>query len=157
MSKTYYEKVGKRYKPIAQHDKLFNSFPYGTHLVICRPNSTSYRYNVDTLIAPMIAAGMYAEDAMARAIGEKMATVNLQRKPITKEQHKLWKKLEESFMEKDLPLYMPASIESARAGISALEQEVEKMLTNPAVKSAYDQFMLVWKLTKEQEDKKHDE
>lgn len=150
MKKIFYEKIGKRYKPVKEYDdELTRAFTKGAHLVVCRPGSISYTHRIDPMFAPMLAAGTYAEDAMARAISEEMATLRLESHPITKEQHKLWSQLAESFMETDLLLYRPASIESARAGIAALEKEVEKMLSVPAVKKAYEQFMLVWKLTKE--------
>jgi hypothetical protein len=32
-----------------------------------------------------------------------------------------------------------------------MQVEADKMLTNPAVKKAWDYFMMVWALTKEQE------
>jgi len=150
MKKIFYEKVGKRYKPVKEYDdEIMGSFPIGTHVVVCRPGATSYTYKVDPAIAPLLAAGKYAEDDMAQTISKEMAKVSLQNMPITKEQQELWQKLAASFKQTDIPLYRNASIETARAGIKALEQEVEKMLTVPAVKLAYDHFMLIWKLTKQ--------
>jgi hypothetical protein len=153
MKKIFYEKVGKRYKPVKEYDDiLMSAFPKGTHVVVCRLGATSYTYNVDPSIAPLLAAGKYAEDIMARTISEEMTKVNLQKTPITKEQQELWQKLAASFKQTDMPLYRNAAIETARAGIKALDAEVEKMLAVPAVKLAYDHFMLVWKLTKENDN-----
>ena len=41
--------------------------------------------------------------------------------------------------------------EAAEAGVKAMQDEADKMLTNPAVKKAWDYFMMVWSLAKEQE------
>jgi hypothetical protein len=38
-----------------------------------------------------------------------------------------------------------------RAGLEALQQEADKLMTNPAVKEAYNQFLFVCALTKQQE------
>ena len=36
MKKIYYEKVGRRYKPVAEYDPDYlDSFPKGSHLVMC--------------------------------------------------------------------------------------------------------------------------
>ena len=151
MKKVFYEKVGKRYKPIREYDDTFMSaFPKGTHLVVCKPNITSFMYNVEPAIAPMLAAGKYAEDEMSRAI-VKGLEMKPKQTPITDRQRELWTELKNSFAEQDFVIHGPAAADAAREGIKALEQEVEKMLTVPAVKLAYDHFMLVWALTKEQQ------
>jgi hypothetical protein len=41
----------------------------------------------------------------------------------------------------------------AEAGIKALQEEADKLMTNPAVRLAYEQFLLVCELTKKQVDK----
>jgi len=48
-------------------------------------------------------------------------------------------------------LEWPSYRDAAEAGVKAMQEEANKMLTNPAVKKAYDHFMLVWKMTKENE------
>ena len=151
MKKIFYEKVGKRYKPVKEYDsELMDAFPKGTHVVVCRPGTTSYAYNIDPAIAPMLAAGKYAEDEMSSAIVKAMEYKPKQQ-PITERQRELWQELKKSFADQDFTVHGASAAEAAQAGVKALEQEVEKMLTVPAVKSAYDHFMLVWKLTKEQQ------
>ncbi len=69
MKKIYYEKVGRRYVPVSEYDSEFlDAFPKGNHLVMCYPGGTSRRFRIDPALAPMIAAGRYAEDAICRAI-----------------------------------------------------------------------------------------
>lgn len=43
---TLYKKVGKRYKHVAEHEE-WDSYPKGSHLVVCQPGSTLRRFNVD--------------------------------------------------------------------------------------------------------------
>jgi hypothetical protein len=151
MKKVFYEKVGKRYKPVKEYDDtLMSAFPKGTHLVVCRPGITSYSYQIDPAFATMLAAGKYAEDEMSHAI-VKGLEMKPKQTPITNRQRELWDELQKSFAEQDFVIYGPAAADAAREGIKALEQEVEKMLTVPAVKLAYDHFILVWQLTKEQQ------
>ena len=65
----FYKKVGRKYVPVYEYDQtLMDSFPKGSHLVLCYPGGSSRRFNVDPAYAPMIAAGRVAEDAISKAI-----------------------------------------------------------------------------------------
>jgi hypothetical protein len=48
-------------------------------------------------------------------------------------------------------LEWPSAREACEAGVNAMQVEADKMLQNPAVKKAWDYFMMIWALTKEQE------
>ena len=149
VNKVFYEKVGKRYLPVKEYDDdLMRSFPEGACLVVCRPGVTSYKYVIDPALAPMLAAGKYAEDSMSGAIIKAME-YNPKHQPITIRQRELWQELKQSFADQDFTIHSVSAAEAAQAGIKALEQEVEKMLSVPAVQLAYDHFMTVWALTKE--------
>lgn len=149
MKKVFYEKVGKRYKPVKEYDsELMDAFHKGTTLVVCRPGTISYMHDINPMFAPMLAAGKYAEDKMSQAIVEGLM-VRPKTTPTTERQRELWTELKHSFADQDFVIHGPAAVAAAREGIKALEQEVEKMLTVPAVKLAYDHFMTVWQLTKE--------
>jgi hypothetical protein len=64
----FYEKVGRRYQPVAEYDNTFlDSFEKGNHLVMCYPGGTSRRFHIDPAYAAMITAGRVAEDAVCRA------------------------------------------------------------------------------------------
>ena len=68
MKKTFYEKIGKRYYPVREYDSdFYESFPKGSHLVICTSGGRITRCNIDPAIAPMLAAGQSIEGAMAKA------------------------------------------------------------------------------------------
>lgn len=149
MKKTFYEKVGRRYRPVHEYDQtLMDSFPKGTHLVICYPGGKSTRYNIDPAYAPMIAAGRIAEDSISEAI-RKASDLRPKRAPITAGQQQAWENLIKEFGEEARFLEWPSAREVAEAGVKAMSVEANKLLTNPAVKLAYDHFLMVAELTKE--------
>lgn len=152
--KVFYEKVGGRYKPVREYDSdLLSSMPKGTHLVVCRPGSVSTRYNIDPAFGPMIAAGRFAEDAISRTIMDQSAMrCKDSRKPITPEQLAAWNALQEAFGAEMYPLEYCSYSEAAEAGVKAMQVEAEKMLENPAVRKAWNNFMLIWQLTKESKE-----
>jgi ABC-type branched-subunit amino acid transport system substrate-binding protein len=150
VTKVYYEKVGGRYKPVSEYDSdLIDSFGKGSHLVICYPGGQSRRYNIDPDYAALIAAARVAEDAMIQAM-HKASELKPKQTPITEGQRKAWKKLAKEFGDELCTLNGASSYDIAQAGLKALEQEAANLLTNEAVKAAYDQFLFVCALTKQQ-------
>lgn len=151
VKKIYYEKVGRRYKPVYEYDsELVDSFSKGTHIVMCYPGGQSRRYNIDPDYAALIAAGRVAEDAMSKAM-HKASEMRPKQTPITEGQRKAWKKLAKEFGDELATLNCASAHDIAEAGLKALQQEADKLLTNEAVKAAYDQFLFVCALTKKQE------
>ena len=149
-NKIFYEKIGRRYKAVYEYDQaLMDSFPKGSHLVICYPGGSSTRYNVDPAYAPMIAAGRIAEDKISEAI-RKASDLRPKRAPITEGQRQAWENLVTEFGEDARMLTMPSAREVADEAVKALIEEADKLLANPAVKLAYEQFQMVCKLTAEQ-------
>ena len=148
----FYKKVGSRYVPVAEYDsELVDSYPKGTTLVVCTPGSVTRKFNIDPNFAAMIAAGEYAKDAISKAL---MLATDLRptKVPITKEQKLAWENLTKSFGEEMHMLQWPSYREATDEGINAMQIEADKMLQHPAVKKAYDHFMMVYKLTKETND-----
>jgi hypothetical protein len=158
MKKIFYEKVGRRYKPVYQYDQeLMDSFPKGSHLVICYPGGVSRRYNVDPNYAAMIAAGRVAEDAVSKKLMEA-SEIRLQssdrKRELTESQRAAWNNLVKEFGDSAKQLEWPSIREAAEAGVIAMQEEALKLLSNPAVKKAYDHFMLVCELTRENNESK---
>ena len=150
MKKIFYEKVGRRYKPVYEYDQtLMDAMPKGAHLVMVYPGGKSTRYNVNIDYAPLIAAGRVAEDAVSYAINKAME-LRPQKQPITERQQKLWRELAESFSQDDYPIIRPAVRDASEAAVKALIGEAEKLMTNPAVKKAYEHFLFVCELTKDE-------
>ena len=98
MSKTvFYKKVGRKYVPVSEYDsELVDSIPKGSHIVICYPGGQSIRYNIEPALAPMIAAGRYAEQSMLDTM-RMVSEARPKRKSITDEQRQAWKVMKEAF------------------------------------------------------------
>jgi hypothetical protein len=153
MKQLYYIKKGRRYVPVAEYDSdLLDSFPKGNHLVMCYPGGSSRRFNVDPALAPMIAAGRVAEDAICSAIS-KASELKPERTPITPAQQQAWQRLREAFGSEITTLRGLSVHDCAEAGVQAMIAEADKLLSNPAVRKAYERFQLVCDLTKENEVK----
>lgn len=151
MKKIYYEKRGRRYIPVSEYDSDFlDSFSKGTHIVMSYPGGQSRRYNIDPNYAAMIAAGRVAEDAICRAIS-KASEMRPARTPITPGQQRAWKKLAKEFGDELCTLNGLSVHDCAEAGVRAMQEEADKLMTNAAVKAAYEQFLFVCALTRQQE------
>jgi hypothetical protein len=149
MKKIYYEKIGRKYVPVAEYDNdLLDSFTKGTHLVQVYPGGASRRYNIDPAHAPMIAAGRVAEDAICRAIS-KASELQPKQTPITPAQKRAWEQLAKAFGDELATLNGLCVRDCAEAGVKAMQEEAEKLLANPSVRLAYERFLLVCELTRD--------
>jgi hypothetical protein len=154
MKKVYYEKRGRRYVPVAEYDSEYlDSFPKGTHLVMVYPGGQSRRFNIDPNHAALIAAGRVAEDAIANAV-VKAGELRLQRqdreRKLTEGQRAAWDNLVKEFGDSAKQLEWPSAREVAEEGVKAMMREADVLMTNPAVRKAYDYFQMVCDLTREQ-------
>ena len=150
MKKIYYEKVGRKYVPVAEYDNDFlDSFPKGNHLVMSYPGGTSRRFNIDPNYAAMIAAGRIAEDAICESI-RKASELQPKQTPITLGQKQAWERLAKEFGDELATLNGLCIRDCAEAGIKAMILEADKLMTNPAVRKAYDKFIMLCELTREQ-------
>jgi hypothetical protein len=152
MKKIYYEKVGRRYVPVAEYDNDFlDSFTKGTHLVMSYPGGTSRRFNIDPNYAAMIAAGRVAEDAICKAIS-KASELRPKQTPITPGQKKAWEKLAKEMGDELCTLHGLSVHDCAEAGIKAMQEEADKLMKHESVRRAYEQFQLMCELTKERNE-----
>lgn len=152
MKETFYTKVGRRYVPVYEYDStLMDSFPKGSHLVVCYPGGQSRRFNIDPNYAALIAAGRVAEDAMRNAIRKagEMKQAAWDNVCLNNQQLAAWEHFKEVMGERGHYVQYNSIHDIAEAGLEALESEAAKLMTHPAVRDAYEQFLLVCKLTKE--------
>ena len=148
--KIYYEKVGRKYVPVSEYNSDFlDSFARGTHLLMVYPGGQSRRFNIDPDYASLIAASRVAHDAMSKAI-QAASELRPRRTPITEGQRKAWKKLAKELGDELCTLQGPSAHDIAEAGIKALQAEANVLYCNPAVRKAYEHFILLCKLTKEE-------
>jgi hypothetical protein len=153
MKKIYYEKVGRRYVPVAEYDNEFmDSFTKGNHLVMSYPGGTSRRFNIDPNYAAMIAAGRVAEDAVCKAVN-KASEMRPARTPITPAQQRAWKKLAKEFGDELCTLNGASTHDIAEAAVKAMQVEADKLMQHDSVRKAYDHFILMCELTKEHHGK----
>jgi len=154
MKRIFYEKVGRRYKPVYEWDQaLLDALPKGTHLIMSYPGGQSTRYNIDPNYAAMIAAGRVAEDAISSAI-HKASEMRPKQTPITEAQRKAWKKLAKEFGDDLATLHIDSTRDIAEAGVNAMMIEAEKLLENPTVRKAFEKFLFVAELAKEHSKEK---
>jgi hypothetical protein len=154
MSKTiFYKKVGRRYEPVYEYDQtLMDAFPKGTHIVMCYPGGQSTRYNIDPNYAAMIAAGRVAEDAISKSIMAASALRVPERdKPLTPAQLKAWKALAKAFGKEQYALEWCSYREAAEAGVKAMQEEADKLMTNPTIRKSFERFIMLCELTRERQ------
>ena len=148
MKKIFYEKVGRKYVPIAEYDNEYlDSFSKGNHLVMCYPGGSSRRFRIDPALAPMIAAGRYAEDVICDAL-RKASDLRPKRAPITKGQQAAWENLVKEFGEDARMLEWPSARDVCDQAVKAMQVEADRLMQHASVRQAYEQFMLVCELTK---------
>ena len=158
MTKTiFYKKVGRKYEPVYEYDQtLMDALPKGTHMIQVYPGGKSTRYNVDPNYAAMIAAGRVAEDAISKRIMEATElrrNSKMRQTPLTDEQRAAWNHLIEVFGDDAKQLEWPSAREAAEEAVKAMASEAEILMSNPAVKKAWDNFQLICQLTKEKDSK----
>jgi len=149
---TFYVRRGRRYYPVRHWDpELDRAMPEGHHLVSVRPGRESRRYDVEPALAPMIAAGLVAEEAMVSGIVDAMA-LRPESQPLTDRQRELMAELTRSMNRSDLRWMRRTATDVARAGVQALQVEAEHRLSNPAVRQAYEHFLMVAELTRREKN-----
>ena len=85
---TLYKKVGRRYKPVAEHEE-WDSYPAGAHLVVCQPGSTMRRFSIDPDRAGLLAAADLLR-AEIRALVMELHRMRPTRRPVTQAQADAW-------------------------------------------------------------------
>ena len=150
--KIFYEKQGRKYVPVYEYDSEFlDSFPKGNHLVMVYPGGSSRRFNINPNHAAMIAAGRVAEDAISKVIMQA-TDLRPKRAPITPEQKAAWENLVEVLGPEARALEWPSAREACERAVEAMQREADKLMTNPAVRKAWDHFQLVCKLVNENKE-----
>jgi hypothetical protein len=151
MKKIFYEKVGRRYKPVYEYDnELLDALPKGTHLVICYPGGKSTRYNIDPNYAAMIAAGRLAEDAITQSI-QHSTELRPMNRAMDEDLQRRWKEFIATVPDQFRFMFTHGSAhDAAEAGVRAMQAEADRLMQNEAVRRAYEQFQLVCELTKRQ-------
>lgn len=151
MKTIFYKKEGRKYIPVREYDDKFcNALPYGDHLIMKYKNGEQRYYNIEPAFAPMIAAGRYCKEVISQVIMRESDLRAANRGiPLTEEQRAAWDALAATFGTEKHALQWPSAQEATDAAVKAMQEEADKLLSNPAVRNAYEEFMLICKLTKE--------
>lgn len=151
MKTIFYKKVGRRYVPVSEYDsELLDAFPKGNHLIMSYPGGASRRFNIEPALAPMIAAGRVAEDAISRRIQQETELRPANRE-IDEETQRKWKKFIATIPEDFRFMFTHGCArDAAEAGVKAMQEEADKLMQHESVRKAYDHFILMCKLTKEE-------
>ena len=156
MKRTLYEKIGGKYVPVKEYDPIIHdAFPKGSTLVVTVPLGRSYRHIVDPALAPLIAAGIHAEDAISAVIVRAQEMRPHRNAELTVEQRAAWEAFVEVMGDAGRYIEIPSAREATEAGVAALVEEAKKLMENPSVKLAYDHFMLVCQLAKDNHSSWH--
>ena len=91
---TLYKKVGRRYKPVAEHEE-WDSYPGGAHLVICSPGSTLRRFSIDPDRAGLLAAAEPLREQI-RALVVELHKMRPTRRPVTMQQAAAWRRFQKA-------------------------------------------------------------
>ena len=91
---TLYKKVGRRYRPVAEHEE-WDSYPAGAHLVVCSPGSTLQRFNVDPDRAGLLAAAEPLRGQI-RALVMDLHKMRPTRRPVTLQQAAAWRRFQKA-------------------------------------------------------------
>ena len=145
-----YKKVGRRYIEIGEYDpECMDYIPNGTTMIVKRPGMQSTRYNVDPDLVPLLAAAVYCEDSISEAI-RKATEIRPATRNITLEQRAAFDRFLATMPEDDPNRNMMtfgSARDAAEAGTQALVAEAQKLLENESIKIAYEQFLLLCKLS----------
>lgn len=153
MKTLFYKKVGRQYVPVSEYDsELLDAFPKGNHLVMSYPGGASRRFNIEPALAPMIAAGRVAEDAICRRIQQETELRPVNRK-IDEETQRKWKEFMTTIPEEFRFMFTHGCArDAAEAGVKAMQEEADKLMQHESVRKAYDHFQLMCQLVKERDN-----
>ena len=152
--KIFYEKMtdakGRvRYQPVNEYDsELTYSLPYGTHLINVNYGYQSTKHYVEPAMAPVIAAAMISKRVLLDTLVDYKSN-KLTPEPYSPRQIELWEELKESIGVDHLRILSTSWNDQAEQLVEKLVEVSGILLSNPAVKKAYDHFLMIATLSKD--------
>lgn len=147
--KKFVSKNGRvRYVPVSEYDgDLNDAFHEGTHLVVSQPGCRSRIYNVNPDYATVMAVVQRYKTDLASCIVRASEMRNKQ-EPLTEEQKQAWETLKQVFGSERFYVTYPSANDIIEVLNDLLIKESNKLLTNPTLKKAWDNFQLLAGLSK---------
>ena len=121
---TLYKKVGKRYRPAAEHEE-WDSYPEGAHLVICSPGSSLRRFDIDPDRAGLLAAAEPLRSQI-RALVMELHRMRPTRQPVTMAQAAAWRRFQKAMGGDGYFVEYPSVCEIADAVVDLIVTEAGK-------------------------------
>lgn len=141
--KEYYIKEGDQYRPVSRYDPdLWNSLPYGHHLITIEDKRKTTRSVVDPALAPMIAASHLAKEKMIRVMLERETEFL---GPGDEKEQEAWAVFKAT-VGNQWSVRRNSFSDVVDSGINQIIKEAEELMKNPAVKLAYEEFLTVCRL-----------
>jgi hypothetical protein len=149
MTTKYYKRVDNgKYQEIGECEpELWDSVPEGVHMIVKDKNTQSRRHKVDPAWIPVLAVMMLQRDNFCNAV-YKASEARPQRTLINEQERYLWEELKK-VSDVNYITY-PSSHDICEKSYEFIQAEVDKLLTNVAVKEAYDNFLVMCKLAYDQ-------
>ena len=152
MKKTYYEKKGRRYVSTSEYDSdLLSSYQAGAHLVMSVPGGSVTKYNIKPEYAPMIAAAQVAREKISATL-IKAFELRPTKPLLTAQQLQAWQNFVNTLGDSSCMVEYDSIFNIVDSAIDVMVEEQERLLTNPAVKAAYEQFLFISALTHDSDD-----
>ena len=115
---TLYKKVGRRYRPVAEHEE-WESHPEGAHLVVCRPGSALRRFGIDPDRAGLLAAAEPLREQIKDLVVEQLR-MRPTRRPVTMQQAAAWRRFQKAMGGEGYFVEYASAGEIADAGVDLI-------------------------------------
>lgn len=135
-----------KYEPVREIDVFNTSYPFGTHLVVVDGSHTIYKYHVEKDFASITAAATSMVDDLVDVLVDA-SEARPDKTPITKEQQEAWENCKKAF-NGDFRVYYPSRYDIANKIMEAIENRAKELLTNEAIKDAFEQYQTIAALSK---------
>lgn len=149
---TFYRKIVSKfgrvkYEPVMEYDNdLSYALPKGSHLITVEPGCKSTIYNVEPDTVRLLAAAMLVKEKMIKTLLTN-ADMRPKNSPITPEQQEAWENFRATMSDQLSVLHGPSINDVYQSFIDELIKNTDSCFENPAVKKAWDNFILMYQLS----------
>lgn len=151
--KFLYEKVNGRYKKVSVYDsRFYDYYNPGHYLISVEKTWKTTRRDVEPALIPLIAAATSFERDLTEGL-VKCSSVYKHTVELTPEQREAWEHFAKLVEKQKWTMYGPSYADVARGATQKLIEKAAEMMEVPAVKEAYEEFLLVYKLAVDEKTK----
>lgn len=126
---TYYIKKGRKYIPVAE-SVVWDSVPYGSHLVTVEQGCTSWKYNIEPNMADVEAAiNIVEKEMIGKMLEQRIGNIKQQSYPVrlrekVKQAFETWK----NTIGEDLEIIFDGSsiYETVKAGLDVARKHIKQ-------------------------------